>query len=387
MAGQLAQTWPGQILLVVELYSEGFFLRVIGPDGHDAFRCEVDQKFWGEITQFAAAAPKACGAPSWLTKPVEERREAVRAVARYGSELFQLLMPSFEDRQKFRQLVRENDEERPLIVAVDKGALIPWEVLHLAEPDDPLDYRNFLGWSHVILRLTNSGHRTRKIRSRPVNIAKVVEDDGLPTVGTGKAKLARERYPGASYAVLETLARYPQDVQKFHDFLFPEENQSVDLIHFDCHVSLDALGSVRVASDFNLPVSEFDPERLTIGHVPFVFFNGCHGGTVGPGKVVSIASRLRAAGAAGVLASESVIADDFAATFAETFYSVAATSTNVGCALLETRQRLLGHDLNPLALFYGFYGDADIVIQVDRWLLPEPGSALAERMAWTNEAA
>ncbi len=389
MSGQLGQTSAEEITLAVEASLNKISLYVSG-EGIDEIVSEVSPLFWARLTELATRAPRTCGGPDWLGRPEIERREAVAAVVGYGADLFRQIMPLAEHRELFRKLIQAGSDHPPRICAISDAARIPWEVLCLTPDDEAPAHQDLLGWRHVVVRKTESGARARKAKHRKIVAARVVEDDILSSVGLGRAQEARERYPSVTYPVLEKLEIEPQDYQRFHDFLLSEDER-LDLVHFDCHVSFDqdapANSKVRVTSDFKLPVREFGYDKLVVAHLPLVVFNGCDGGTVGPGQLLSIARRLREAGAASVVAAECEIGDDFCVAFAETFYSVAASAIDVGSALLETRRRLLGHDLNPLGLFYGLYGGADLEIEIDTVMTPTPGSPLANRLAWIEEAA
>jgi hypothetical protein len=398
MPARLGHAPIEDVILSLDAYAGQLVFTAL-RDGHQEVEgARVGSNFWARLMAFPAThLPDDCGrGADWTRLPLEARTTALAEFALQGAALFREMIPDPENRAIFRALLAPDlTGAAPRIRAAAQAALVPWEALCLVEADEPPTYVDFLGYRHVIVRDTapmvprkdrGDGPRTaRRVLYRMIREAHGVEDDTLPTVQLAHAKVARERYAGATYRTLPPLTQMPQDLQVFHDFLFPEDYQ-LDLVHFDCHVNLEDRrpdSQVQVTNKFAIPFAEFEADKMSLAHLPVVVFNGCHGGSIGPGEVISLASRLRIAGAASVIAGECAVGDDFCLQFAQTFYSVANHAGDIGAALLETRQRFLGFDHNPLCLFFGLYGGADIELDMEGCLTPEPGSMLAQRLAWS----
>ena len=110
---------------------------------------------------------------------------------------------------------------------------------------------------------------------------------------------------------------------------------------------------------------------------PFVFLNAC--GTATPGhllQTMSFPNEILGFGASGVIATACTMPDNFASSFAVEFYRrllnmtrekndegtlvdvvrpFAATTIDIGEAMLQTRLHFLRKHNNPLGLAYGLY--------------------------------
>ena len=346
--------------------------------------------FWEKVRQFAALVPHDCVESAWGLKPQAERDAVIAKMAANGRKLFHQLLPDKDEREKFRALIAPTSGPAPRIRARSSAAGVPWEALCLAEPDTALTYKDFLGWSNVVVR---EGHGLKRTGPRPVETIaamNAVEDDGLTAVLCGRTTEAREQFGDRiDHEVLDKLTG-PEDLPLFYDFLFDQE-RAPGVIHFDCHVEVPSEqglfqtapiegSSLRVTEDFHIEWDRFAAPDLDVAFSPLVFLNCCNAGTLSIGGPESYAGRFREAGARSIIASEAKVADAFAVDFAETFYQIAGTCENVGAALLRTRQFFLVYDRNPLSLFYGLYGNADDRLGLPRADPPKPDSALGLRL-------
>jgi hypothetical protein len=391
MSAKLGAVCPEEIVLFLDRSNDrAVFTVQASGRGYDGSvqlggQSPVPQAFWERIRHFAEKkVPIACGGgASWAAREIGERDRTIAGVAAEGSALFRMLLPNADDRTRLRDLLKPIADEYPRIRAVNSAALIPWEALCVREPEEGGAYSDFLGWSHVIVRETHLPTQTSETGREVIRAMNAIEDDGLPQVRTGRSAEARDRFGAAiDHEVLPPLTK-PQDIELFHDFMFDIERRP-GVIHFDCHVELGeglAVSHMVATAAFPITYAQFQHPPLDLGFSPLVFFNCCHGGTVSPGEGPSYASRFREAGAQTVIAAEAAVGDAFAADFAETFYQTAGDWDDVGAALRHTRRQFLLHDRNPLALFYGLYGDVSNRLALPPGEAPEPDSPLARRLS------
>lgn len=388
--GQLSQE---EVTIVLTQLGDELHIDVVRQGFDKIRRPGTSVRLWASLAAFGdQRVPSACHlAGAWLNKNAQDRIEELQAFAEHGAALFRDLFPEQSDRNLFRRLIAADDDGvYPRLAVINQAAVVPWEALCPVEEGETPGIEDFLGWKHIIVRKTASYAYARRKAPRHLKVIHAVEDDGLASVNLGHAQTARERYPASTYLTLARLTADPADIRKFHEHFFPSEG-GLDVVHFDTHFQMESESHpnahVRVTERVSIPLREFQKDRLDIGHLPFVLFNGCNGGAVGRGQVISLAHHMCEAGAASVVAGECTLGDDFCVEFTKTFYAVAANALTVGEALLETRRRFLVVDHNPLALFYGLYGGPDLLLGATDCLAPEPASGLARRLAWPDALA
>ena len=125
---------------------------------------------------------------------------------------------------------------------------------------------------------------------------------------------------------------------------------------FDRSVTIKSLN--KCLSEFNL-ASPGISSRLW----PLVFLNACGSASIHPRGSTSFPHFfVRKCGNRGFIGTETRMPDPFAASFSEIFYTHLVSGDTVGESLLNARLELLVGALNPLGIFYTFYGDPYLAV-------------------------
>ncbi len=96
---------------------------------------------------------------------------------------------------------------------------------------------------------------------------------------------------------------------------------------------------------------------------PLVFLNGCGATSVDPRQLGSFAHFFLINGNRGLIGSQIMIPDAFAAAFSERFYSsLVFNGLSVGEAVLSARRKLAEQEKNVLGLLYTHYGPTELQV-------------------------
>jgi CHAT domain len=106
---------------------------------------------------------------------------------------------------------------------------------------------------------------------------------------------------------------------------------------------------------------------------PLVFLNGCGSAALAAGFGTSFVQWFLRIKARGVIGTETLVPDKFAATFSARFYLALLKGLRAGQALVLTKHSMVKDYGNPLGMIYTMYADPDLhtEIQVDEGLLNE----------------
>lgn len=139
---------------------------------------------------------------------------------------------------------------------------------------------------------------------------------------------------------------------------------SYDFVHFACHASpaSDASKSKLILSvnDKKVDLALRDLGRRAWSwenRHPLVFLNACESGEQPEFQTRSLVKLFLDRGARGVVATQCLMPDAFAAQFALHFYELFFGGMPIDRALLETRRYFLLEHNNPLGLAYSLYAD------------------------------
>jgi hypothetical protein len=139
-----------------------------------------------------------------------------------------------------------------------------------------------------------------------------------------------------------------------------------DFLHFACHAQTDAKNTSNsrlrlTVHEQDLTIEYRDLSRRSerwLSH-PLVFLNACASGEQPEFQSRSLVRLLLDRGARGIIVTECVMPDVFAARFALTFYEHLFSGLHVDHALLMTRLHFLKEHNNPLGLAYTLYAHPD----------------------------
>lgn len=148
--------------------------------------------------------------------------------------------------------------------------------------------------------------------------------------------------------------------ETYEDALSDIRKDTHDIVYFFCHGTelsplrrVPALVVGPVNSRYTFEAQTFADNVNWRARRPLVFLNGCGTGAVLPSQNSSLIETLiQDSGAAGVIATEITIFENFARPFAETFFrAMVQEGAELGVAMRHARLALL-KDRNPLGLVY-----------------------------------
>ena len=163
-----------------------------------------------------------------------------------------------------------------------------------------------------------------------------------------------------------------------------------DIQHFACHCATADPDPLQHA--FRLAAEAGQPHIVTLGELdanfgqvgqratedpprpgPLVFLNACASTAIPAGFGTSFVQWFLRNRNRGVIGTETLISDAFAAAFAAHFYMTVLKKQPIGQALISAKHHMVRQHGNPLGMVYTMYADPDlqVEIKVDEELLHE----------------
>jgi hypothetical protein len=261
-----------------------------------------------------------------------------------GADLLTDLFPD-----KLRAKLWEARDQLKKIMVISTEPFIPWELVHLKEPDKPLgDDMHFLAQKGVVRWLHQARWPPSQIRVRLGRVRHVVPDYPHPDYEL-HAVAAERQFMIDTFGSTEISPR-PAAVRSAL-----KDPQAFDLIHFACHGSAEAdnIGDAKIMLQGRIEGPNYIPEFLDAvtvehnanlrnpdGNRPMVFVNACQAGRAGY-KLTGLGGFAQAflgAGAgifAGTLWS---VGDEPASTFAQRLYEEMKAGTALADATVKARE-------------------------------------------------
>lgn len=276
----------------------------------------------------------------------------------YGATLFDQLFPP-----EMQQLLWANRDRLRSIRVVSTEPFIPWEIVHLRAPGQPLDPAApplFLGqmglvrWLHNVNGLPPVALRVREGRARYVIPNYPHPDWQLPT--TINERLYLEK----------TFAATPIEPQPNPVRAALTQPGTFDLLHLACHgeADSDAITQARVVLEGRVEGPDFVPTHLNASTVetfarlkgadgvqPLVFLNACQAGRAGY-KLTGIGGFAQAflkAGAGAFVGTLWSVDDQPAFFFGRAFYDALRSGDTVSGAAVKAREAARKDDATWLA--------------------------------------
>jgi hypothetical protein len=297
------------------------------------------------------AGDSVCEEFRWLAE-----RAAVCLVDIFGDQGLELL----------RKLI--GNAPKVILEIVSKSFVVPWELLYDHYEPTRFDYENFWGFKYIIYRHIPPDDG-RYVPSPEIEIGPafvgVLADPDLPSVANMELPflrtLEKERLIKLLLPSKELHStrrdRSLDTVKRFFE-------QDMHIIHFACHTRPPSLRRKEPRDEYllllskNVPLARSDliTRKMWFGDYPLVILNACGTSPRNPLKLCSTVQTLLKRNARGVVTTECVVPDAFAAAFTQQFYPLLLRGQELGSALFETRKALLKDPYhNPLGLLYALY--------------------------------
>jgi hypothetical protein len=256
----------------------------------------------------------------------------------YGVTLFEDLFPLEVQAQLWKHHTRLKN-----IRVVSTEPFIPWEIVHLKAPGEPLDPATpslFLGQLGLVRWLHNvNGHAPVQLRIRDGRARYVIPD--YPHPDWALPETAKERaFLEAEFAAT-AVEPQPNEVRQLL-----MQGGAFDLLHFACHgeADQDNIGHARIVLQGRIEGANYVPTWLDASTVrafgrlrgqdgtqPIVFLNACQAGRAGY-KLTGIGGFAEAflrAGAGAFIGTLWSVGDKPAFSFGKAFYEALLSGKSV----------------------------------------------------------
>lgn len=265
-----------------------------------------------------------------------------------------------------REVIQEITNRRGKITLqiVSEDFFLPWELLYPIPPDEQLSYEHFWGMRFVIARIIPRQRRPEAFVSPTIRISScpylgLLADMSLPAVATKEAPFFK-RLQSEGKIKLEQLQELNADrklseLKKLKSFW----KKSFHLVHFAGHAfyvdDTPSQSYMVISTEFPITLQDLEVYDLEIKGKPLFVMNACETGNINPLFTAQFVTTFLNRGARGVVATEWVIPDSFAADFAEQLYGHLLAGEQLGDSLLAARRYFLLTHHNPLGLLYSMY--------------------------------
>lgn len=290
----------------------------------------------------------------------------LRPLAEAGNYAFKAVFGNSIAMEAIRTIL--SFKQRLSIEIASEEFFLPWELLYADDLDGELSYEHFWGMKYLISRVIVQNDRPGAFVPPiiPYSVQPrlgLLTYNELPYVVTkeipyfeklavdGKIQLVKLRS-------LESTKKHTE-FAALRDFWKNEFN----LAHLACHACYEddspSQSSIRLADDFPVTLMDFEVYGIKINGYPLVILNACETGNLNPLYTSCFAAAFLKHGARGVVATEGIVPDAFAAEFVEKLYSHLLAGERLGDSLLLTRRYFLDVD-NPSGLLYSMYASPEI---------------------------
>lgn len=294
-----------------------------------------------------------------------ERVVAARQLAKAGNDAFVRVFSDARAMQVITSLLSNYDQLRLQIVS-SAGFSFPWEMIYTGDLTAETSFGHFWGMKHIITRS----------EAQPQEIGPpVIAFSSLPTVGlladTAVPSVANKEIPyfnglkDSGKIVLKELRALDPD-REVEEFKVLQDfwSQPLNLAQIACHACYDkydrSLTYLNLSDDFRIRLGDMRVYNVSIKNRPLLILNACGTGNLNPLSTSNFVEMFVEQGALGVVATECVLPDRFAAAFAAEFYNRLLEGAGggvcyVGECLLETRRHFLEEHGDPTGLLYSMY--------------------------------
>jgi hypothetical protein len=339
-----------------DLQCEGQWVRIdidMSPEDLAALNGQVQEAVQG------LALDTACGAAA------SRAEKHLRPLAELGHFAFRRVFGHGETAAELQECLAG----RPFSLQVAaEDFFLPWELLY---PDlgAPLSYENFLGLRHVVSRLIVQKSRRGSFVSPAIPVADqpklgLLAYTALPSVA-GRELAFFERLAAEGKIVLRKLraldpGRRPEEIEQFRGFW----KEALNLAHLACEAIYEdqfpSRSHLLLSEEFPVSLQDLEVYPIAIDGHPLVVLNACRTGNINPLYTSYFAGAFLRLGARGVVATECLVPDTFAADFVEQLYLRLLGGRPLGESMRAARQFFLRERGDPSGLLYSMYASPSI---------------------------
>lgn len=325
---------------------------------------------------------------SWQRDDRQTQYNRFFLLAKAGHRLFSEIFQDSDLKENIQWLLERFGGEQLLIEVDSEDFFVPWELIFPVRPEElpegQFAYDRFWGFRYIISRtIPSSGFSQSLLREEEIEVDQkpvigLLTDISLPKVKDREIPFF-ERLASHGLVELKPMRHLdPGNIRAGLERLVAFLGENLDVVHFACHASYndeDHLNSyIQLTRDFRVTLNDIHNEVST-PNGPLVVLNACETGAIDSLYSDFFALEIFDWGARGVVATECVVPDTFAAEFSKRLYELWLKENmkrSLGEALIEARKHFLievgssgadvelSPDSNPAGLLYALYGLPDL---------------------------
>lgn len=259
--------------------------------------------------------------------------------------------------------------KEPIIQVASEDFFIPWELIYPVSPQNALSFEHFWGMNYVISRVIVQDSRHGAFVSPIISyktkpIVGLLTYSQLPSVAEKESPFFEGLASQGKITLLKLRSLDPNKKQQEFDELRAFLSHSFNIAHFACHASYKdetpTLSHILLSNEFPITLMDLEVYDISISGHPLIVVNACETGNLNPLYTSYFAAAFIKHGVLGVVATECLVPDAFAADFAQKLYSHLLVEKTLGASLLATRKHFLEIYQNPSGLLYSMYAAPNI---------------------------
>jgi hypothetical protein len=297
-----------------------------------------------------------------------ELADQILPLAEVGNYAFRSVFSNPEAKAFIKGLATYNQIVSIQIASED--FFLPWELMYPVSLDEPLSYDHFWGMNYIIQRIiATKGDRPGEFVSPVMRLVSppklgLLTYSGLRSVAEKEGPFFETLASDKKISLFRLRALDPNNKrEEFREFKTFWSN-AFHLAHFACHAFYEDGSPERsrllLSNEFDIRLMDLVIYNFAIEGHPLIIMNACQTGNLNPLHTSYFAQTFLKHGARGVVATECIVPDTFAADFAENLYTQLLQGTPLGQSLLATRRYFLENYHNPTALLYSMYAPPSI---------------------------
>src|ERR1044072_7987661 len=300
--------------------------------------------------QFRKEAEAIANETEWQKLQGKALQEKIRPLAEVGNSAYKQIFPNVNDRIALEDLLNKLGANSSVSIQVtSEDFFLPWELIYPIDLYKPLSFNNFWGMNHIISRIIVQGSHpwgfvSNSIYSGPKITIGLLTDATLPSVASREIPFFDGLDKGGEISLIKLRPLDPtKKIQEMQEFKLFWHN-SLNLAHFACHASYENKPNrshIWLSDDFAISLYDMDSYDIVLNWHPLIIMNACETGILNPLYTMHFAANFLKLGARGVVATECVVPDTFAATFSKHLYERLLAGKYLGQSLLATRRALL----------------------------------------------
>lgn len=292
-----------------------------------------------------------------LRNPTQSQ-DQLRALAEAGKSTFNKIFSDAEVANAIRFLM---SSYRLRVEITSDEFSVPWEILFDGDLYAPLSYEDFWGMKYLISRTGRKRTLQKPIifySTRPK--IGLLTNNKLASVKT-EARFFTDLRDQGGIDLFTLRSLNPDPEQKLEEFRHLQSfwKTPLDIAQIACHAYFNDNDRqqcyLELTESFPIDLDALENYEVALDNSPLVILNACGTGNLNPQYASNFTTMFLRQGAIGVVATECILPDDFAAQFTKELYQRFLKGDQLGECLLETRRHFLEKHNNPAALLYSMY--------------------------------